>query len=589
MAVSTTFKQQCPSCEAMITIREGMIGKKVECNKCKDTFVAKRPVDDVDEVDGLDEEEVSQKKDTKLNGKKKTSMSTGVSAKTPPPKGKRPKLDLPQDDVDDDVDEVEETDDAPKSKSSANKAASNGKASKSDEPDDEADNEDQPKKKKKDKAGNSNKLMVGLGLAIVGVAILGVAAYFYFNNSDKTNAPPPQAGGGQGGGLAPPPPPPPPPGGGKENPANGKNDPKGPNAGNKDPFDGKKPIDIRPSNRAQEFSEAIQAQLSNLLPNDTEHVSHYANRNIFETNGPLLQAVFEAPGGLNDKDLQKKLGFSILAIEDLIVAEKYTAPGWKYTVLHFKDLINENALFAAMRLDPITIEGKTCYRTLKAHPWFDQLARFSFGVPNHLRALDNRPRDRSSYMCLHTPQTLIIGDEIPVKAFLKAKGKFPMLSTPKSPPVNPNPGGVGGGTPIPGGMMGGVPPGGMKGLPPPGGMMGVPPPGGMIGGVAPPPPPPGGGVATPPIPPPPGKSSFDGRPSSTSVSWAPTGYYNPAAAAIHGSSNNKREITRFAFAQTVPPPPPPPPTGSAAGNPPGMMGGTPIGPTGMGGATGMIG
>jgi len=56
----------------------------------------------------------------------------------------------------------------------------------------------------------------------------------------------------------------------------------------------------------------------------------------------------------------------------------------------------------------------------------------------------------------------------------------------------PPPGGMVG-APPPGGMAGGPPPGGMAGGPPPGGMVGGPPPGGMVGG-----PPPGGMVGAPP-------------------------------------------------------------------------------------------
>lgn len=46
MASTTTFKQSCPSCEAMVPIRDpGLIGKKVECPKCKYRFVVEEPED----------------------------------------------------------------------------------------------------------------------------------------------------------------------------------------------------------------------------------------------------------------------------------------------------------------------------------------------------------------------------------------------------------------------------------------------------------------------------------------------------------------------------------------------------------------
>jgi hypothetical protein len=44
MAASTQFKQQCPSCEAMVPIKDSsMIGKKVDCPKCKYRFVVEDP------------------------------------------------------------------------------------------------------------------------------------------------------------------------------------------------------------------------------------------------------------------------------------------------------------------------------------------------------------------------------------------------------------------------------------------------------------------------------------------------------------------------------------------------------------------
>src|SRR6516165_10145871 len=44
MAASTTFKQQCPSCEAMVSIKDSsMVGKKVDCPKCKYRFVVEDP------------------------------------------------------------------------------------------------------------------------------------------------------------------------------------------------------------------------------------------------------------------------------------------------------------------------------------------------------------------------------------------------------------------------------------------------------------------------------------------------------------------------------------------------------------------
>ena len=411
MAVSTNFKQQCPSCEAMISIKESMIGKKVECTKCKDKFIAQRPDDDA-----LEEKSPS-KKDTKP-AKKNTSLpksgETGIAGKPPLAAGKRPKL------------EVE--DDETNGKASKNKAETNGKSAQKsrtddDEDEDEADGETKTKKVKAG-AGGSNKLVIGLGLAVVGVVILSLAAFFVINSSNR-NSPGVKGGGNLGGNQD-------------------QKDDEGQKKDTKKPEDFKQPDPV-----AAALSDAELVRLSNLLPNDTEHVFHVFAKDLFHVNSPLREAAFATPGTLDDADLKKKLGFSILAIDDILVAEKYTTPGWKYTVLHFMELIKQDELKAALELKPVTIDGQKCYKTVKAHPWFDHLARFSFGIPNQLRYVDARPREKPSLIHIHNPQTMIIGDEAAVKALLAAKGQFAPLSNSKT-PVNPNPGG--GGEPIPGGI-----------------------------------------------------------------------------------------------------------------------------------------
>jgi Protein of unknown function (DUF1559) len=416
MAVSSSFKQQCPSCEAMISIKEGMVGKKVECTKCKDKFIAERPEDDEADV------QASAKKDAKLGGKKTTkSAETAVA-------GKRPKLE---------VEEEDDEDDEPPSKSGKNKAGTNGKANgkPSRKPSKQADDEDADdddddtdgKKKKKSKTGaGSNKLVIGLGLAVVGVVILVVAAIFVMPAIFvmKSGGPPPKVN----------------PGGNQEE-KKDEGDKKAPDRKNEN-F---KPETTTPAS----LNDAELARLSNLLPGDTEHVFRIFNKELFPANSPLRQAVFETPGTLEDQALRPKLGFSLLAIDDIIVAERYTSPGWRYTVLHFNESIKEDELKSALKLEAIKIEGQTCYKSAKAHPWFDQLARFSFGIPNYLRFFDGRARDKPSFIRVHNAQTLIIGDKAPVEAFILAKGQFPVLSVRQAPPANPNPGGMMGGDPNP--------------------------------------------------------------------------------------------------------------------------------------------
>ncbi len=54
MATTTAFKVQCPSCEANVSIKSAaLVGKKVDCPKCKYRFVVQNPSDlDDDDADG---------------------------------------------------------------------------------------------------------------------------------------------------------------------------------------------------------------------------------------------------------------------------------------------------------------------------------------------------------------------------------------------------------------------------------------------------------------------------------------------------------------------------------------------------------
>lgn len=76
MATTTAFKVQCPSCEANVSIKSAsLVGKKVDCPKCKYRFVVEAPAD-------LDEEEVGSK------GKKSGQAGGTAVAKKPTTKVK---------------------------------------------------------------------------------------------------------------------------------------------------------------------------------------------------------------------------------------------------------------------------------------------------------------------------------------------------------------------------------------------------------------------------------------------------------------------------------------------------------------------
>jgi hypothetical protein len=125
MASQTSFKQQCPSCEAMVPIKDSsLVGKKVDCPKCKYRFVVEDP--------GALEEEAA-----KSEGPKSSKIKKGDKK-------------------------------AKKSKSEAG-----------------ADGEGKGKGKKVEKKGGSKMLIFGIALGVVAVIGLVVGGIFLFSGEKK--------------------------------------------------------------------------------------------------------------------------------------------------------------------------------------------------------------------------------------------------------------------------------------------------------------------------------------------------------------------------------------------------------------------
>src|SRR4051812_32481648 len=77
MAAVPTFKQPCPSCEAMVTIKENQIGKKVECTQCKDKFVAEKPPEEKKKSATVAKnDQTSAKKSTTVQKKASSGVAT---------------------------------------------------------------------------------------------------------------------------------------------------------------------------------------------------------------------------------------------------------------------------------------------------------------------------------------------------------------------------------------------------------------------------------------------------------------------------------------------------------------------------------
>lgn len=143
MATKSSFKQPCPSCEAMVPIRDPkLIGRKIDCPKCKYRFVVEEPAEEVEDVEEVEE--------------------------APAKKGKAGATDI------------------------TNEKPTNGKAGKGAvqrRADDDEDVEEAPKKKK---SGGSPMLIVGISLAAVAVIALAVGGYFLFSGKSDDK---PKGGG----------------------------------------------------------------------------------------------------------------------------------------------------------------------------------------------------------------------------------------------------------------------------------------------------------------------------------------------------------------------------------------------------------
>src|SRR5260221_9894346 len=76
MASQTQFKQQCPSCEAMVPIKDpSLVGKKVDCPKCKYRFVVEDPGNGVDV--GADSESSIKTKPVATKAKPSEGVKSG--------------------------------------------------------------------------------------------------------------------------------------------------------------------------------------------------------------------------------------------------------------------------------------------------------------------------------------------------------------------------------------------------------------------------------------------------------------------------------------------------------------------------------
>lgn len=288
--MAATFKQQCPSCEAMVPIRDrGLIGRKIDCPTCKYRFVVDEPADGP----GDDEDDAPPAKAAK--GKATASGKPG--GKAPPAKTKP-----------------------------------TGRRR-------EEDDEDQPRAKSGE--GGSTKLVVGLLAAVVGIGLIAVAVYFGFIHESGSTRPAPApapAPAPIASTTAPGTPPVTPPGG--PQPAEGP--PRLPGVGD--------PTQATAAQPTGDPSD-VYRELTNLLPNDTEGIIHIPFRAFQAT--PVGRMAIGGAGAFSSKEFEARSGIRLDEVERFVQAISFRK-NWTYHVLLTNQPINIGAVQKALQLKEVS-------------------------------------------------------------------------------------------------------------------------------------------------------------------------------------------------------------------------------------------
>ncbi|MBI3411281.1 MAG: DUF1559 domain-containing protein [Planctomycetes bacterium] len=377
MAVSTTFKQKCPSCQAAMTIREAkLIGKKVDCPKCKYQFVVEDPAKKAAKAAGYD-------------------LDYEQSAETT--NGRREEV----------IEELSEHE--------LQGLLNQKKVEKEPKPAEEELGK--PKKAAK------QKLTIGLALAGVGLVVLAAAGYFILSGKGNSNNALPNTFGKNQKGVTQ---------------DSGDEEPKD----KKVSKDGGQPAKDKDGQKQDlvddiKFSDGGKkalagSEFTNLFPANTTYVGDLNVRDILSKLRDWRDAILLTPGAFKKDELDRKLGFPILATDRIIHTE---SPDGSLTAVHLTDTANLEALKRALSLESAgtPVKKQEYFKSTRPNPWFEVLSRLAIGVPKQAQIY------RPLYVRIHDPQTIIFADEKPMLAFLNVGGQFEYQKQRPAPKAKENP------------------------------------------------------------------------------------------------------------------------------------------------------
>lgn len=405
MAVKS-FTQQCPSCEAKVPIKDrGLVGKKIDCPTCKYRFVVADPAAAGEEVEAAAEQKTAKGAPAKKPGPAKANGA--VAAKKPGPAVKA---------------------------GAATKPAPGKKPPAKSRPDDDDDDDDRPRPKKQ--SGSNTTMILGIVLGGVALVLLGIAGIFLLpmllgdggsgSNSryagGPTGGPAPGFGGGDG----------------------------GDGAGAAGGDGGEQPKEDAPKAPAVDL-----ADMTNLLPNETQHVRSINVKRLLPSSAGA--AMFRTAGAFNHESFKRTTGVALEDVNRVVLAVN-VPQNWVFNVVRTGKPIVKADLVKNLTARPGPggpIEGKEWFQTETP---LDPTSRFFFGG------------ELANNLSLHVvdEQTFVMATPAAMKTFLKAKGKPKFLT---EPPVAGEEGAAGGEAGGDGGGPRGGPMGGAFG---PAGPMGGP-------------------------------------------------------------------------------------------------------------------
>jgi hypothetical protein len=396
--MANVFKQQCPSCEAMVLIKDRkQIGKKIDCPKCKYRFLVDEPKpageEDIqvevieDEAPAAKAPAAKAKAEAAPAGVKKAAAPAAPAKGPAAPAAKGPAATAAKGPA------------APAAKGPATPApAAKPKPAPTKSNLDDDDEDVGFKAKPKKEGSGTFVLVVGIGIAVLALGLLGVGVTWMILNREDSNAAITNRNIGSG---------------------------KAKDTG----------TTTEPEDNTPKGPKLVE--MTNLLPNETEGVYHLDVKAL--ERSLVGEAAFRTPGAFRKKDIEEKLGLKVDEVADIIVAQNFQK-GWVFSVLRTTkeidlDVLKQKLGLKAPEGGPIK---KQEYFVSEGNTWLENLGRILL-PPNDPKKAAEPPKPRAFALRMVDKQTLAVADPEPMKAFLELMSKPKQLYKPDpKAPVNRN-------------------------------------------------------------------------------------------------------------------------------------------------------